>query len=308
MSAVVRLTVRTASLLGALQGLVPHLPSRQRDEDRPVGVGVARLTVAGDYLLCLAVAKDRARYVCTRALVVDVDDDGMPVPDVWATRPVLADLIGMLAHADAQDVELTIDERNLALTVREVGVLWGGRQVTVRTDPPPLDPERADVAAMLVQASQARLASCGHVALWAKDATAMGRTAAMVGDSLSCRLGVMGGDQTVLVWGYSARRRTDANDLEEVVPGSTYLGLTMGSQDSHTLPVFEDVSCYAGDLLDPLLDAVLPDLDGDDADAEVSSMDVEGAFVRAIDGYLAGQDPDGPDDTVGGSPWGGDAA
>ena len=162
--------------------------------------------------------------------------------------------------------------------------------------------ERACAAAMLVQASQARLASRGHVALWAKDATAMGRTAAMVGDSLSCRLGVMGGDQTVLVWGYSARRRLDANDLEEVVPGSAYLGLTLGSQDPHTLPVLEDVSCYAGDLLDPLLDAILPELDADD-----SGADVEAAFVAEISGYLAGQDPDGPDDTVGGSPWGGAA-
>ncbi|PHP52573.1 hypothetical protein [Actinomyces ruminis] len=293
----VHLTVRAAGLLGALQGLVPHLPASQRDEDRPVGVGVARLTVAGDYLLCLAVAKDRARYVCTRALVVDVDDDG--VPDVWVTRPVLADLIGVLSHADAQDVEVIVDEPNLALTVREAGVLWGGRQVTVRTDPPPLDPERADAAAMLVQASQARLVARGHVALWAKDATAMGRTAAMVGDSLSCRLGVMGGDQTVLVWGYSARRRLDANDIEEVVPGSAYLGVTMGSQDPLTLPTFVDVSCYAGDLLEPLLDAVLPDLDGENTGA-----DVEAAFVAEIRDYLRGQDPDGPDDAG----EGGDAA
>lgn len=262
--------VRTADLRAVLAGVLPHLPSSLTTAECDSGTGMARLAVRGQVLLVLGVARARARFVCLHAPLVERDDED--VPDVWLSHGLVKDLLGVCEGATTETCEVVVDAE--AVTVGEVGTLHSPRQMRVRSLPEPLGQGRADAAAELVRASRALLAGRGTVFLDPKDVTAFVRTARAVDEPVSCRLGLAGEEQ-VVVWGYPEVRAGD-----EVIPGSAYLGVSARGGTRGHVPVTSSV-CYEGELLEPLVAAILPDLDG----AGLSEGE-ESRFAREVEAFV----------------------
>lgn len=246
--------ITTDALRRVLGALEPHAASRLTAGEEMRGEGLARLTLVGATLLGLVADKSRARAVGSWAPVMPGEDGEIAdLEDVWLSRVQLKDVIGMLEHTTADQVDIQLTER--ALTVAEVGVLWGGRSITVPTLTAPWGEGRVDAASMLLVACSSAPAVRASVTLPEADDRAMQKTARATGWMAEAVVAATD-EHLILVWGTSSIRLARDEDAPSAVP---FIGVSREPLPRVGTAVLEgEQVVHEWRVTSLLMDAVLP--------------------------------------------------